>query len=216
MPIDQKKLEEALSCIWEYEERRISDSEEIKNRLYETGLCVYEDMIEAGYIRQSGNKVSFTDKGSKLAKDVIRRQRLAERLLIDVLEIKKESVDSIACEFEHIISQEVEKSICILLGHPKICPHGSRIPAGDCCRAQQPSVASIVVTLDKLKSGETSKVVYMVTHGHPELHKLLSLGVVPGVVIKIHQTFPTFVIEVDQQQIALDSEIAREIYVKRL
>jgi DtxR family Mn-dependent transcriptional regulator len=211
-----KNIEEALSYVWEFKERNIDNIQEMKERLKDKiGLDLFAELIEKKYIIQTNEKVSLSKEGRELAADIIRRQRLAERLLADVLEIKGELMDSVACEFEHIISPEVEKSICTLLGHPKLCPHGSVIPSGDCCHKQEEVVKSIITTLDKFSQGETCRIVYMLTHAHPELHKLLSLGVVPGATVKIHQTFPTLVVKIEEEELALDKEIAKNIYVKK-
>lgn len=212
-----KNTEEALSFIWELKERKIEGAQEVKDRLKNrNGEDFSGKLLENKYIVEAKGKLFLTEKGKNLARDIIRRQRLAERLLTDVLEIRGELMDSAACEFEHIISPEVEKSICTLLGHPKLCPHGSSIPQGNCCQNKGRVVESIITTLDKLKQGEHAKIVYMLTHDHPELHKLLSLGIVPGATIKVHQTFPTFVVEIEELQLALDEEIAKEICIKKL
>lgn len=195
----------------------MEDFREIKERLKSRlGIDLVDELLRKKYISKISQKIVLTEEGKRIARDIIRRQRLAERLLADVLEIGGELLNSFACEFEHIISPEVERSICTLLGHPKLCPHGSPIPEGNCCQRQEEVLKSIVTTLDKLKQGESSKIVYMLTHAHPELHKLLSLGVVPGATVKIHQTFPTLVVEIEGQQLALDKEITRNIYVKKL
>lgn len=212
-----KNLEEALSTIWELKERNIDKAQEVRAKLKNMlDLDLFDELINKKHILKSDEKVLLSESGEELAKDLIRRQRLAERLLADVLDIQRDLIDSVACEFEHIISPEVEKSICTLLGHPKLCPHGSPIPPGDCCQGQDEVLKSIVTTLDKLRQGERCKIVYMLSSVHPELDKLLSLGVVPAAIVKIHQTFPTFVVEIDGQQIALDKEIARDINVKKL
>ena len=54
------------------------------------------------------------------------------------------------------------------------------------------------------------------TREHPQLHKLMSLGITPGVRISVHQVFPSFVIQVEHTQVALEEDIAKDIYVKRL
>ncbi len=212
-----KNKEEVLSAIWEFSERNIKNAKEIREKIKDKiGAELINELEDGKYITESDNKIFLTEKGEILARDLIRRQRLAERLLTDVLEIGGDLVDSVACEFEHIISPEVEASICTLLGHPKLCPHGSPIPEGKCCKGREEIIKSIIAPMSKLKPGESCKIVYMLTHAHPELHKLLSLGVVPGAIIKLHQTFPTFVIEIEHQQIALDKEITNNIYVKKL
>ena len=78
--------------------------------------------------------VEFTEKGRQRAADVIRRHRLAERLFTETLRIENENeIEQQACKFEHILSPEATDKICAFLGHPKTCPHGSPIPAGECC-----------------------------------------------------------------------------------
>ncbi|MCX7661972.1 MAG: ferrous iron transport protein A, partial [Candidatus Omnitrophica bacterium] len=92
---------------------------------------------------------------------------------------------------------------------------GNPIPSGSCCLKAKDKVESIVVSLDKLLPGETAKIVYVLTHIHPQLHRLMSLGIVPGANILVHQNFPSFIIQVEETQIALEKEIARDIYVKK-
>jgi DtxR family Mn-dependent transcriptional regulator len=80
--------------------------------------------------------IIFTEKGRKRAEDIIRRHRLAEILFTETLRVKDErEVAEQACKFEHILSPEATDSICSFLGHPRTCPHGSPIPAGECCLA---------------------------------------------------------------------------------
>ncbi len=80
--------------------------------------------------------IVFTEKGRKRAEDVIRRHRLAERLFTETFHVNDErEVEEQACKFEHILSPEATDGICSFLGHPRTCPHGSPIPAGECCLA---------------------------------------------------------------------------------
>lgn len=211
-----KYREEILSYIWELKEKNIEDYHIFKEKIKEKGKDIIDELIKDGYLSKENDKISFTTLGYELAKNIIRRQRLTERLLVDILEMKGEHIDVLACEFEHIISQDLEKSICILLGHPRVCPHGSPIPEGECCIHKEELLKSVVFPLNKLRQGDQGKVVYILTSFHPELHRLLSFGFVPGVIIRVHQVFPTFIIEIDNQQIALDSKLAECIYVKKV
>ncbi len=82
--------------------------------------------------------VEFTPKGEQRAADVIRRHRLAERLFTETLHVEDEcEIEEQACKFEHILSPGATEKICTLLGHPQTCPHGSPIPAGDCCSPRE-------------------------------------------------------------------------------
>ncbi|MBU4376369.1 MAG: metal-dependent transcriptional regulator [Candidatus Omnitrophica bacterium] len=212
----EQKIEEALSIVWEEREKKVGGDAAVRARIYEKlKEDILDDLVKEGYVTVSGTLVKLTGPGEEKAKDIIRRQRLAERLLTDVLELDRREMDYSACEFEHILSKEVEESICTLLGHPVECPHGLAIPAGDCCQKAKDFLESIAVPLSKLKPGESGKVLYILTRKHPQLHKLMSLGILPGVRVFVHQVFPSVVIRAEETQLALEEDVAKEIYVKK-
>jgi Mn-dependent DtxR family transcriptional regulator len=95
----------------------------------------HETIHPATHSREHGEFiVDFTTLGQQRAADVIRRHRLAERLFTQTLKVQnEEEIEQQACKFEHILSPEVTDKICSFLGHPDSCPHGSPIPAGECC-----------------------------------------------------------------------------------
>ena len=82
-------------------------------------------------------EVHLTEAGSRRARDVVRRHRLAERLFTDTFAIDEAEVHQQACRFEHIITPELDQRICTFLGHPKTCPHGNPIPPGTCCETKE-------------------------------------------------------------------------------
>ncbi len=212
-----QKIEEALTIIWEERERKIADKGAIVKRFLESiSEDVSQNLLNEGFALIEKDTIKFSDKGESKARDIIRRQRLAERLLMDVLEVGRKEVDSSACALEHILSKEVEESICTLLGHPKECPHGLSIPYGACCEKAKGLIESIVIPLTRLKVSETGKIVYVLTREHPQLHRLMSFGIVPGARIKLHQIYPSVIIQVEETQVALEEEIAREIYIKKI
>lgn len=81
-----------------------------------------------GYLVRSGRGVSFTDKGRDRALSVVRRHRLAERFLVDIVGLPWHKAHEEAGRWEHVISDDVEARFIALLGHPTTCPHGSLIP----------------------------------------------------------------------------------------
>jgi energy-coupling factor transporter ATP-binding protein EcfA2 len=97
----------------------------------------HEVIHPAHSVPEHGNAVvDFTARGRQRAADIIRRHRLAERLFTETLRIESEAeIEQQACRFEHILSLEATDRICVFLGHPKTCPHGSPIPEGACCAA---------------------------------------------------------------------------------
>jgi DtxR family Mn-dependent transcriptional regulator len=86
-------------------------------------------LSEHGYVELHGDRsLHLTDKGRSLATTVVRRHRLAERLLVDVIGLEWEKVHREADRWEHAISTDVEEKLVLLLGDPATCPHGNPIP----------------------------------------------------------------------------------------
>jgi DtxR family Mn-dependent transcriptional regulator len=212
---EQEDIEEALGVIWHRFEEGDFGKKSILPILEEAvSKEIYPNLLGRKLVLEEGEKISLTPEGRDLARDVTRRHRLAERLLSDVLALSSHAIDPNACKLEHIISPEVAESICTLLGHPRQCPHGSPVPKGNCCEGFQESVEPIIVSLDKLDPGKKGKIAYLLLQNHPDLHKLLSLGLVPGTFFSLHQTFPTYVLEIGETTLALEKEIAEKIFVR--
>lgn len=210
-------IEEALGVIHTNAERKKNNAAEIKGILSSSvSEEVFDDLQEGKYINLENGIILLTPDGDKIARDVTRRHRLAERLLVDVIDISGNESDEAACEFEHILSSDVTDAICTLLGHPRVCPHGSVIPPGPCCEKAEEKIESIVTSLLSLDVSEKARIAYIVTSEHPYLHKLLSIGIVPGAEIQLHQKSPSYVIKSGETQIALDSDVASQIYVRRI
>ena len=86
-------------------------------------------LSDHGYVELHGDRsLHLTDKGRRLATTVVRRHRLAERLLVDVIGLEWEKAHKEADRWEHAISAEVEEKLVELLGDPATCPHGNPIP----------------------------------------------------------------------------------------
>ncbi len=212
-----KEMEEVLEFLWiRLEEEKASSVpvKDIQDKIDDAENLI-EELEKDEHITLSRDKIKLTDKGRDEAQDVIRRHRLAERLLVDVLEAKEESVEAIACEFEHILPHGIDDSICTLLGHPKFCPDGNPIPSGRCCTEDKGIINQIISPLSELEPGDEGKIAYMTTQKHRRMQKLMAMGVLPGVAIKLIQSFPSFVLQVEETQIALDKEIAEEIFVRK-
>lgn len=211
----QDQYEEALGIIWRQRERGECTTEKIK-AIIDHGISaqVYDSLCAHAYITTENGSTVLTAAGEAIARSVTRRHRLAERLLADVLVIRPEKIDEHACQFEHILSNDVADAICTLLGHPRMCPHGTPIPMGACCEKAHSVIGAIVSPLTQFPVGQSGKVAYIVTTNHPYLHKVLAMGVVPGAAIHLHQKVPSFVIRVGETQIAMDAEVAAQIYVR--
>ena len=209
--------EEILELIWTIEEEENGKVEKellIKRVNLPSAENALKVLIQEGYVKIINSRAELTKKGREDARLIIRRHRLAERLLNDVLAVNEETMDSSACKFEHFLDEEVTTSICTLLGHPLSCPHGKAIPPGDCCEKTSKEIRPVDMPLTDLRSGDKAKVSYIVTKYHERLDRLSSMGLLPGVQIRLHQRQPTYIIQMGETQIALDNAIARDIYVR--
>ena len=162
-----------------------------------------------------GGMVSLTDVGRTRGTRIVRRHRLAERLLVDVLDLGSEMMEQGACSFEHMVSQEVTDSICTLLGHPTTCPHGKPIPPGDCCKRAARGVVPLVLPLADLPCGKEARVLYISTRHHDRLDRLAAMGLLPGVEIRLHQSRPSYVIQIGETTLAIDQSVAKDIFVRQ-
>lgn len=173
-------------------------------------------MVSTGLLSVDNEVVTFSALGEKEAVKLIRAHRLAERLLTDVLLIEKDNeIENQACAMEHVLIPEVVDNICTVLGHPRTCPHGLEIPTGPCCRERERRAAPAVLSLDRLRSGESGRILYIETTDHDRLDKLTSFGMLPGTILKVHQRQPSLVIIMGETQLALDRQIAQNIHVVR-
>lgn len=209
----EEKHEELLESIWINTREQNRDTCR-REDLSENGNGILDELIAEGYLRKTESQIGLTSKGEPLARNVIRRHRLAERLLADVLDTSITIMDEKACKFEHILDLGLDDSICTLLGHPKICPHGKPIPPGRCCRQNQYQPLNLVSPLSKLNQGQKGKVAYVHAPEINQLQKLMAMGVLPGAPIELVQNFPSYVFKVRQSQFAVDGDIAEAIYVR--
>ena len=89
-----------------------------------------EDLLKAKFVEKREGEIVLTATGRERAKQMIRRHRLAEMLLTQVLDIEPGSEQAEVCAMEHTISPRIADRLCSFLGHPPQCPHGRPIPPG--------------------------------------------------------------------------------------
>ncbi|MEW5758901.1 MAG: metal-dependent transcriptional regulator [Candidatus Omnitrophota bacterium] len=173
-----------------------------------------QELSKLNFIKVIDGHIILLDKGRKQAELAIRRHRLSERLMTDIFDVKKEDVDSISCKFEHLLHKGLEDKVCALLGHPRLCPHGKNIPRGECCKNKKKQLGVLISPLADLRKNEEGKIAYLHTKDPLVMQKLMSLGVLPGLEIKVMQHFPSCVFKIGHSQFAIDKELALSIYVR--
>jgi len=206
--------EEILARLWVAREEQDEPSCPTSNVGSSDGAAAVAELLEAGMIDQKADAISLTDSGAKEAESIIRRERLAERLLTDVLDLGEAEAAEAACQFEHVLRKGIADQICTLLGHPKVCPHGNPIPPGECCAAGTDTADQVVSRLAELLPGQTGVIAYIHGARRDMIQRMLAMGAVPGAPVTLVQRTPSYVFQVGQAQVAVDRETARDIYVR--
>jgi DtxR family transcriptional regulator, Mn-dependent transcriptional regulator len=164
-------------------------------------------LAKDGYVEQiSRGEVKLTPKGLEVGVRVLRRHRIAERLLTDILGMPWDQVHDEACMLEHAISSKVEARLLALLGDPTTCPHGQPIPPSD---LSDPAVNG--EPLAQAPEGMHARV-ESVTEEFPEILRYLAeIGLRPGVEIALVQKAPLggpLTIDVNGSRHAISLELA--------
>jgi len=174
----------------------------------------YQELVQLGLVVYASNQPLLTETGKHEAAMAIRRHRLAERLFSDVLTTDSALMEDRACSLEHALFDGIDESICTLLGHPTACPHGKPIPPGRCCEQMRTTINPLISPLKELKRGQSGRIAYLHMDNPNQLRKLMAMGVLPGVPIRVKETYPSFVFEAGYSQFAVDEEIASDIYIR--
>ena len=170
-------------------------------------------LAKDGYVQQvARGEVTLTRKGLGVAVRVLRRHRLAERLLTDVLGMPWDEVHAEACMLEHAISERVESRLMKLLNDPNTCPHGQPIPPSDL--SDPPAFGE---PLAQMPEGTHARI-ESVTEELPEILRYLGeIGMRPGVDVSVVQKAPLggpVTIKVNGSTHAISLELARMVTVR--
>ncbi len=209
------KAEEILEALWiAVEEERVPGLDPAK-----LGIALddpaFAELSERALVEIRQGMVYFRPEGREEGRMTIRRHRLAERLMMDVLNIRGEDGNLKACQFEHLLSEGVDTKVCTMLNHPTTCPHGKPIPPGECCHQALAEGDLGVVALTELKSGQEGEIAYIQTDDSKKMQKLMAMGVLPGNRITLVQAFPSYIFRVGYSEFAIDTNLAKEIFVRK-
>jgi DtxR family Mn-dependent transcriptional regulator len=215
LDLGDQDIEEVAEELWTLGEEGLGDLEDLRRTSQVKRLDeALQRMVSAGLARVEGPGVALTPAGRELAQRQVRRHRLGEALFTAALEIHDDqAVNRTACVMEHVLDAEMTDSVCAFLGHPTRCPHGKPIPPGPCCHAFAGEARPLVQPLARMTPGDTARVVHVVAREGSRLARLANLGLVPGAVVQLQQTVPALVIRLGETTLALEPEIAADIYV---
>ena len=208
-------LEEYLEAIHELgEEGIVVIQARLAERLGHSAPAVSEmirRLRDEGYVEIRGRSLMLTLQGRSKAESVVRKHRLAERLLTDIIGLPWEKAHMEAGRWEHVISDEVEALLVERLGHPTTCPHGNPIPGAG-------GVAPKMMVLADRDLGEhvrLERVTELVELDQDSLTYLSSHGFVPGTEATVTSRAPdgTMILDLGAGTIALGPSLAQQLFV---
>ena len=213
-------FEEILEAVWTAAEEDAHSIDAIRQRcpipVEETDLLALQTrhMLTRDGVDQS--VVTLSKEGERTARGVVRRHRLAVSLFGMVLDMDAAQREAIACEVEHTLLPEVEEAICTLLGHPTTTPDGFAIPTGSCCASKQSVATTVIAKLTDLAPGERGRITHIRANDPSRFRRLTAFGLRPGTVVEVRQHTPSFCIRYDGTELAIDEEIAEDIYTAKV
>ncbi len=186
-----------LRTVYELEEEGVVPLRaRIAERLEQSGPTVSQTvarMERDGLMRVGADRrLELTDKGREIAVSVMRKHRLAERLLVDVIGLDWEDVHAEACRWEHVMSEDVERRLVAVLGRPTTSPYGNPIPGLTHLGVdQQPPAGSALTRLSEIPPGTPTAVVVRRLAEHVQvdtetLGALRDVGVVPNARVTVN------------------------------
>jgi DtxR family transcriptional regulator, Mn-dependent transcriptional regulator len=208
-------VEEYLETIFALEEEGIPVIQaRLAERLGKAAPSVSEmlDRLEADdLIVRSSRRIAMTEKGDALARGVVRKHRLAERLLVDIIGLDWDKAHLEAGRWEHVISDDVEDRLVVLLGNPTTCPHGNPIPGVEPVGPEQRRLAEAQPG-DRIR---LERITESVEHETASLSYLGDHGLTPGTTALIQARAPdgTLTLEVDGASIALGPAMTKRMFV---
>jgi DtxR family transcriptional regulator, Mn-dependent transcriptional regulator len=208
-------VEEYLETIFALEEEGIPVIQaRLAERLGKAAPSVSEmlDRLEADdLIVRSSRQIAMTAKGAELAQGVVRKHRLAERLLVDIIGLDWDKAHLEAGRWEHVISDDVEDRLVVLLGNPTTCPHGNPIPGVEPVGPEQRRLAEAQPG-DRIR---LERITESVEQEAASLSYLGEHGLTPGTTALIRERAPdgTLTLVVGEATIALGPAMTRRMFV---
>ena len=179
-----------LRTIYDLEEEGIVPLRaRIAERLEQSGPTVSQTvarMERDGLLTVAGDRhLELTDKGRELAVAVMRKHRLAERLLVDVIGLPWDEVHEEACRWEHVMSENVERRLLAVLDNPTTSPYGNPIPGLESLGADGAPATDTATRLSDLPQGDAVAVIVRRLSEHAQsdtelISALREAGVVPN------------------------------------
>ena len=208
-----------LRTIFELEEAGIPPLRaRITERLGQSGPTVSQTvarMERDGLLHvDDDRRIVLSAAGQVAAAQVMRRHRLAECLLVDVLKVPLEAVHAEACKWEHVISEVVEERILDLLGRPTHSPFGNPIPGVAQSDKNEETLAAAAATLEGSARFEISRIDETLHAIAPVTARFAEAGMLPGSSVEVSSAGDGFQLTLGDLRLTLSLEQASHVYVR--
>ncbi len=171
-------------------------------------------LVSEGYVTVSDSReLSLTDKGRAIAETLVRRHRLAERMLVDILGIPWHLCHEQAEDWEKVMTTEVEEAILTKLSGEATCPHGNPIPGAP--SSVQWSDLKAVAEMDRGEQGRLTRLLEDVELDHDVLKYLEDHSLMPGRDLTLEAVAPdgTLTLDVEGERTVVGSGLANNLWV---
>lgn len=222
-------VEEYLEAIYSLNEKgELAKNQDLAERLRVSPPSVTqmiqrladEDLV----VYQPYKGTHLTGKGMALAQKVVRKHRLLEVFLHDILKLPREKVHDEACKMEHSLSDETAAALCKALNKPEVCIDDDPIPecslnvknCAECESARSSTEHPLITQLNNLKPGEEGRVVF-IRGGKQASQRILDMGLTPGTYFTMVNAAPfhgPIEVEVRGSSLALGRRLAGQVYVE--
>ena len=170
-------------------------------------------LVAEGYVAVDGRDIDLTEEGRTIAEALVRRHRLAERMLTDILGMPWHLCHEQAEDWEKVMTPEVEDAILAKLGGQATCPHGNPIPGTE--SGVPWSDLKSVAAMDTGEQGRLTRLLEDIELDHDVLKYLEDHRLMPGVDLKLVERAPdgTLTLEVESQHVSLGHALADNLWV---
>jgi DtxR family Mn-dependent transcriptional regulator len=208
-------FEEYCECIFELHEDNLDVIQaRVADRLSVSRPSVSEmikRMEAEGLIRLRGTKILLTDEGTVLATKIVRRHRIAERFLTDILGLSWATAHHEAGKWEHVLSAEVEEAMNRVLNNPTTCPHGNSIPGSAHRDVHMTSLADIQIGLPYTVGRITEELEH--TTGVLEFLERVNLVVGTTATVTARSEDGNITVRIYDDEVTIDSFIGNRVLV---
>lgn len=178
-------MEDYIAAIWRLTQYgKAASTSEVARQLGVTAAStsyMFKKMAEAGLVEYKEYAgATLTPAGQQAAMSSIRRHRVSERFLVDVLGISWERADAISDQMEHSLPDEVIDRMHAVMGYPATCPHGYPIPSKDGVMPQ-----FNLRPVSEMAPGEEGTILQVSEHDPALLHYFAEHGIKPGAVVRV-------------------------------